>query len=85
MTATLVNPVPTQPAQRVFERRPIERLLAPLENLASGSDHFFNKTFGRGSVERGERSLPRYLYLGPRGGGDVIRIGIFATIHGDEP
>ena len=29
--------------------------------------------------------LPRYVYLGPKGGGDVIRIGIFATIHGDEP
>ena len=85
MTATLVNPISTQPAQRVFERRPLERLLAPLENLASSSDHFFNKTFGRGSSEQDARTLPRYLYLGPRGGGDVIRIGIFATIHGDEP
>lgn len=85
MTTTLVNPASTQQSQRVFERRPVERLLAPLENLASDSDHFFNKTFGPGSHEHGERSLPRYLYLGPRGGGDVIRIGIFATIHGDEP
>jgi predicted deacylase len=29
--------------------------------------------------------LPRYVFLGPKGGGDTIRIGIFATIHGDEP
>jgi predicted deacylase len=28
--------------------------------------------------------IPRYLYLGERGG-DVIRLGIFAVIHGDEP
>ncbi len=30
-------------------------------------------------------SLPRYVFLGPKGGGDTIRIGIFATVHGDEP
>ena len=29
--------------------------------------------------------LPRYLFLGPKGGDDPIRIGIFAGIHGDEP
>ncbi len=29
--------------------------------------------------------MPRYLYLGERGGGDMIRLGIFAGIHGDEP
>lgn len=30
-------------------------------------------------------SVPRYLYQGPPGGGETIRLGIFATIHGDEP
>jgi hypothetical protein len=29
--------------------------------------------------------LPRYLFLGPKGGGDTLRIGVFAGIHGDEP
>jgi murein peptide amidase A len=29
--------------------------------------------------------LPRFQFVGPRGGGEVQRIGIFATIHGDEP
>lgn len=29
--------------------------------------------------------LPRYLFVGPRGGDTPIRIGIFAGIHGDEP
>jgi hypothetical protein len=34
----------------------------------------------------GERyELPRYLFLGPKGGGDTLRIGIFAGVHGDEP
>jgi predicted deacylase len=84
MTTTLENPTGTQSSERVVQRRSLERLLAPLENLAAGSDHFFNKTFGR-QTEDGVHTLPRYLYLGPRGGGDVTRIGIFATIHGDEP
>ena len=30
-------------------------------------------------------TMPRYVFLGPSGGGDPIRIGIFAGIHGDEP
>jgi protein MpaA len=29
--------------------------------------------------------LPRYLFVGPRGGDTPIRLGIFAGIHGDEP
>ena len=29
--------------------------------------------------------LPRYLFVGPRGGDTPIRVGIFAGIHGDEP
>lgn len=34
---------------------------------------------------RAEESLPRYVFAGPSGGSDPIRIGIFAGIHGDEP
>jgi protein MpaA len=29
--------------------------------------------------------LPRYILVGARGGGDPVKIGIFAGIHGDEP
>jgi predicted deacylase len=60
-------------------------LLAPLERTAAGStsliaNHGANFEIGRQSYE-----LPRYLFLGPKGGGDTLRIGIFAGIHGDEP
>ena len=35
---------------------------------------------------RGESfELPRYLFIGSRGGDEPIRIGLFAGIHGDEP
>jgi murein peptide amidase A len=30
-------------------------------------------------------NIPRYVFEGPHGGGDPIRIGFFAGIHGDEP
>lgn len=34
----------------------------------------------------GERyEIPRLIFVGPRGGGETIRLGIFAGIHGDEP
>jgi predicted deacylase len=78
---------PTHPtdAHAPRERRPLERLLAPLDELVAASPRFVNKSFGEfesgGQVYR----LPRYVCLGAEGGGDRIRIGIFATIHGDEP
>ena len=85
MSTTLVkNSSPTR-IEPVYERRPLNRLLAPFDSLAAGSDHFFDKTFGRRSYEQSAHTLPRYFYLGASGGGDVIRLGIFATIHGDEP
>jgi predicted deacylase len=75
-TAT-VKPLP--------ERRAVDRLLAQLDQLAENSEHIFRKPCGNFESDGRAYQLPRYLFLGPQGGGDVIRIGIFATIHGDEP
>jgi hypothetical protein len=61
----------------------LDRILAPLDELARTSDHFLRKPLGRHTD--GSDVLPRYLHLGPRGGGDYVRLGIFASIHGDEP
>jgi hypothetical protein len=83
-TILVSNPSSTR-IEPVTERRPVERLLAPLDSVAVGSDHFFDRTFGQGKPEPVAHTPPRYLYLGQSGGGDVIRLGIFATIHGDEP
>jgi protein MpaA len=67
------------------ERRSVERLLAPLETVAESSPRFISNSLGE--FENGGRtySLPRFVYLGAKGGGDTIRIGIFATIQGNEP
>jgi predicted deacylase len=71
------------PAPR--DKRSVERLLAPFNQLAESSSHFLSKSFGQFQSAGQSYLLPRYVYLGPKGGGDTIRIGIFATIHGDEP
>jgi protein MpaA len=67
------------------ERRQVDRLLIALDQLAEQSPHFISKSFGEFDSEGRTYTLPRYVFLGPKSGGDTIRIGIFATIHGDEP
>jgi len=74
---TAANPVPA--------RRAVDRLLAQLDQIAENSEYLFKKPFGRFESNGQAHALPRYVFLGPKGGGDMIRIGIFATIHGDEP
>lgn len=86
MPTILVKPTTAAaPTAPVWEKRPVERLLAPLDALAESSPHFLSKSLGQFESAGQTYRLPRYVYLGPRGGGDTIRIGIFATIHGDEP
>ena len=67
------------------EKRAVDRLLAQLDQIAESSEYLFKKPFGQFESGGREHTLPRYLFLGPKGGGDLIRIGIFATVHGDEP
>ena len=49
------------------------------------SDTLFVKPVASVETARYRIRLPRYLFIGPKGGDDPIRIGIFAGIHGDEP
>lgn len=81
LTSHVPPPAPTAPT----ERRSVERLLAALDQVAERSPNFLSRSLGEFQVAGRTYSLPRYIYLGEKGGGDIIRIGIFATIHGDEP
>lgn len=83
--AAVMNSAGILSGQTPREGRTVERLLAGLEHVAETSPRFLSKSLG--DFENGGRaySLPRYIYLGEKGGGDVIRVGIFATIQGDEP
>jgi predicted deacylase len=74
----LMSPLPPH-------RRSVSRALAALDQLADQSPRFLSKSLGQFESAGRSYALPRYIYLGPKGGGDVIRIGIFAAIHGDEP
>jgi len=62
-----------------------ERVLGELDALSRPSHYLLPKPFGAFEHAGRRYSLPRYLFLGPRGGGDALRIGVFAGIHGDEP
>ena len=67
------------------ERRSLADVLAPLDEIARTSPNLVANHEAR-FESNGERyELPRYLFVGPRGGDTPIRIGIFAGIHGDEP
>jgi protein MpaA len=66
-------------------RRSISDFLAPLEAIAWESpnlvaDHGACFKHGRETYE-----LPRYIFVGPRGGDTPIHLGIFAGLHGDSP
>jgi protein MpaA len=81
-----VMKIPAIPSGRPpQERRSVERLLAPLEAVAEKSPRFISKSMGQFENAGNTYSLPRFVYLGAKGGGDTLRIGIFATIQGNEP
>lgn len=66
-------------------KRSVADSLGSLDRLATTSPNF-SKSRGRLiEVNRESHELPRYLFLGPKGGGDTIRVGLFAGVHGDEP
>jgi hypothetical protein len=83
MNTIVAKNSPKSNVKPIFERRALDRILSPLEDLAGRSEHLMRTPVPNSGAA--QPLLPRYLYLGERGGGDVIRLGIFAVIHGDEP
>jgi hypothetical protein len=67
------------------QRRSIVDLLAPLEKIAVTSPNLVANHDAKFEVNGESYELPRYLFVGPRGGDTPIRLGIFAGVHGDEP
>ncbi|HUA67225.1 MAG TPA: succinylglutamate desuccinylase/aspartoacylase family protein [Candidatus Saccharimonadales bacterium] len=66
-------------------RRSIASLLAPLDQIATHSLNLVANHEARFEAGGETYELPRYLFVGPKGGDSPIRVGIFAVIHGDEP
>ena len=67
------------------QRRSIGELLAPLDKIAATSPNLVANYEAHFESNGDRYELPRYLFVGPKGGDTPIRIGIFAGIHGDEP
>src|ERR1019366_9839129 len=83
MTIAIHSKVAAQPARQ--PRRDHAELLAPLEEIPALSHNLVANHDARFEVDGESYELPRYLFVGPRGGDTPIRVGIFAGIHGDEP
>ena len=62
-------------------RKNFRQTLAPLQK---GRAPWLPTTLGSWAVGSDDYRLEQYLFVGPRGGGDYLRVGIFAGIHGDE-
>lgn len=77
--------------QKLTAERPVHRtrsltdFVAPVEESARQSASLLSKSLAAFEVEGNDYHIPRYLFIGPRGGDDPIRLGLFAAIHGDEP
>jgi murein peptide amidase A len=83
MNTIVAKDSPKSRVNPVFERKALDRILSPLEDLAGRSEHLWRTPAAKNGAS--QPPMPRYFYLGERGGGDVFRLGIFAAIHGDEP
>ncbi len=65
----LITPMPVRSSNDVFAHW--DELTRSLESLVA--------------LPTSRPDLKGYVFLGPKGGGEPLRIGIFAGIHGDEP
>ena len=63
---------------------PAQRFLAPLLRLVETSDSLIAGSVGAFSLGGTGFHIPRLIFMGPRGGGDTVRLGIFAGLHGDD-
>jgi protein MpaA len=79
------SPIKTATQSPRVKRRSIGELLAPLEKIATTSPNLVANYEAHFESDGERYELPRYLFVGSRGGDTPIRIGIFAGIHGDEP
>lgn len=66
-------------------KRSVVQTIAPLESIAGESEGLLSKPVLLSDREGKPFWLPRYVFIGPQGGAEPIRVGLFAGIHGDEP
>jgi protein MpaA len=62
-------------------RKNFRETLAPLHRTKAP---WLTTVLGSWAIAPDDYSLEQFLFVGPRGGGDYCRVGIFAGTHGDE-
>jgi hypothetical protein len=85
MIASLQEPSRLVREQPRPQRRSLPAVLAPLQELAKSSAYCLTNSLGDFQYGDSSYSLTRFVFDGPTGGGDPIRLAIFAGVHGDEP
>jgi len=63
----------------------LRALLAPWDGLAGREDACEESTAGTFAHRGHPIRIPRYRFVGPAAGHDLIRLGLFAGVHGNEP
>jgi murein peptide amidase A len=76
---------PAHSTSPVRRQRSLADLLGPLDRQAQNSERLQAESVGNYAVEGQVYCLRRYLFQGPKGGDDPVRLGLFAGVHGNEP
>jgi murein peptide amidase A len=76
---------PPAPASKEANPRQSGQLPVFFQSLAESSRHVLSMTVRKFESGGKEHALVRYIWAGPPGGGDTLRLGLFATLNGDEP
>lgn len=83
---TFVKSIPQNLAAASAGRpRQPERVLSYLDAVTESSRHLLSRAVKKFTVGDEEYGIPRFIWSGPTGGGDTLRLGLFATLNGDEP
>lgn len=83
MNAVLKEQIAQSP-KRGFKRS-VADVLAPLDAIATNSPNLLANRDVRFQFGGEVLQLRRYTFIGPKGGDEPVRIGLFAGVHGDEP
>ncbi len=84
MNAVMAREIESRPSPG-SSKRSANDLWELLNALASNSPNIIANHAQQFDLADGVATLPRYTFIGPSGGDEPIRIGLFAGIHGDEP
>jgi hypothetical protein len=82
---TLVNSKLTPPANESKDARQPARLLRYFDSVAEKSGHLLSKAVKAFESDGETYGIPRFIWAGPAGGNETFRLGLFATLNGDEP